>query len=80
MAIGGGFMRVSAMRPGWQVSEILLHPWEKPFGPDSRVQSIAIGYPDRISKTSGTGWWLIYFFVASLFFALVFKPILKVRI
>ncbi len=80
LAIGDGFMRVSAKRPAWHWSDILLHPLEKPFGPDSVVQSISISYPDRSSRTSGTDWWLIYFFVASLVFALIFKPFLKVRI
>jgi len=80
LAIGDGFMRVSAERPRWQWSDILLHPLEKPFGPDSVVKSISIDYPDRLSRTSGTDWWLIYFFVASLVFALIFKPFLKVRI
>src|SRR5262249_39440640 len=39
LAVGDGFMRVSAQRPGWVWSDALLHPWEKPFGPDSLVQS-----------------------------------------
>jgi len=80
LAIGEGFMRISAKRPGWQWDDILLHPWEKPFGRESVVQSISIDYPDRVSLTSGTDWWLVYFFVASLVFALIFKPFLKVRI
>lgn len=80
LAIGDGFMRVSSVRPGWHWSDILLHPSERPFGPDSVVQSISINYPDRLSRTSGTDWWLIYFFIASMVFALLFKPFLKVRI
>lgn len=80
LAIGNGFMRLSAKRPGWHWADILLHPSERPFGPDSVVCSISIDYPERPSRTSGTGWWLIYFFVASLVFALIFKPFLKVRI
>ena len=80
LAIGDDFMRVSAEQPGLYWSDILLHPLEKPFGPDSVVQSIGIDYPDRLSRTSGTDWWLIYFFVASMVFALIFKPFLKVRI
>lgn len=80
MAIGDGFMRLSAKRPGWHWSDIFLHPCERPFGPDSVVCSISIDYPERSSRTSGTGWWLIYFFIASLVFALIFKPFLKVRI
>jgi uncharacterized membrane protein (DUF106 family) len=80
LAVGDGFMRVSAERPGWNWAGILLNPMEKPFGPHSPVQSIGIVYPDRLSHTSGTDWWLIYFFAASLVFALIFKPFLKVRI
>lgn len=80
IAIGDGFMRVSMKRPGWQWADIFLHPLEKPFGTDEVVQSIDIDYPDRRSKTSGTDWWIGYFFVASLIFALLFKPFLKVRI
>jgi uncharacterized membrane protein (DUF106 family) len=80
LSVGDGFMRVSVERPGWHWADILLHPWEEPFSPDSAVQSISINYPDRLSRTSGTNWWLIYFFVASMLFALIFKPFLKVRI
>ena len=80
LTIGDGFMRVSDERPGWRWADILLHPLEKPLGPDSAVRSISINYPDRLSRTSGTDWWLVYFFVASLVFALIFKPFLKVRI
>jgi len=80
LAVGDGFMRISEERPGWYWSDILMHPREKPFGPDSPVWSIGIDYPDRLSRTSGTDWWLIYFFIASLVFALAFKPILKVKI
>jgi len=80
LAVGDGFMRVSPVRPSWKWAEILLYPWEKPFPPESLVQSISIDYPNRISHTSGTDWWIGYFFVVSLISALIFKPILKVRI
>ena len=80
LAIGNGFMRASVERPGWNWSDILQHPLEKPFGPDSLVRSVSIDYPQRLSRTSGTDWWLIYFFIASMVFAMVFKPFLKVRI
>ena len=80
LAVGDDFMRVSPERPGWNWTEILFYPWEKPFSPESLVQSISIDYPDRISHTSGTDWWIAYFFVVSLIFALIFKPVFKVRI
>jgi hypothetical protein len=80
LAIGDNFMRVSSTRPAWSWASILIHPAEKPFGPDSIVQSVAVDYPKRPSKTSGADWWLIYFFIASMVFAFISRPFLKVRI
>ncbi|MBN1765041.1 MAG: hypothetical protein JW860_07280 [Sedimentisphaerales bacterium] len=80
LVIGDSFMRVSAMRPDWSWSDMILHPWEIPFKTDSPVQSISITYPERGIVWHGIPGWLIYFFIASLVFALLFKPILKVRI
>ena len=80
LAIGEGFMRVSTMRPGWDWESILINPWETPFRVDDAVKSIAIEYPKRSSWTSGTFWWMIYWFVASMVAALCFKPALKVNI
>jgi len=80
LAIGDGFMRVSSTRPALNWANILMNPAEKPFAPDSIVQSVTIDYPDRLSKTSGADWWLIYFFIASMVFAFISRPFLKVRI
>jgi len=80
LAIGDGFMRVSSTRPALNWASILMNPAEKPFAPDSIVQSVTIDYPDRLSKTSGADWWLIYFFIASMVFAFISRPFLKVRI
>jgi hypothetical protein len=80
LIVGEGFARISAMRPGPNWSDIILHPAEKPFKAVSPVHSIAISYPSRDSWTSGSDWWIIYFFIASMAFALIFKPIFKVRI
>ncbi|MFO0841740.1 MAG: hypothetical protein U0797_04975 [Gemmataceae bacterium] len=66
LAVGDGFMRVSALRPGWSWSDALLHPWEPPFRPGSPVQSVEIDYPRRESWTSGTDSWLVYWFAVSL--------------
>ncbi len=79
MAAGEGFMRVSTKRPGYHIADLFLHPLEKPFDSDSTVQSIQIDYPDRVSKINGTDWWVIYLFIASMVFALIFKPIFKVK-
>ncbi len=80
LVIGDGFMRVSSTRPAWNWTNILMHPAEEPFAPDSIVQSVTIEYPDRLSMTSGADWWLIYFFIASMDFAFLAKPFLKIRI
>jgi hypothetical protein len=80
LAIGEGFMRVSTLRPGWRWSDILLHPWERPYGPDSAIQSIEIDYPKRASWTSGTDSWVIYWFAVSMVAALCFRRFLNVNI
>lgn len=80
LAIGEGWMQVSPKRPDWNWSEILLFPLEKPFKPDSEVQSIRIEYPDRVTKFSGTDSWLIYFIIGSMVFALVAMPCMKVKL
>jgi hypothetical protein len=80
LAVGEGWMRISPKRPAWKWTDILLFPLEKPFKPDSVVQSIRIDYPDRMSRFSGTDSWLLYFFVASLVFALLAMPWVKVKI
>jgi len=80
LAVGEGFMRLSPIRPGPDFSDILLYPLEKPFAPDSVVHSISIEYPARYSRIFGIDSWIIYFFIASIVFAFIFKPFLKVRI
>jgi hypothetical protein len=80
LAIGNRFMRVSSVRPGWDWEEILFNPWEKPFSADSPVRSIAIDYPERSSWTSGTDWWIGYWFVVSMLAGLCFRRWLNVNI
>ena len=80
LAIGDGFMPLSAKRPGPVFSDVLLYPLEKPFASDAPVHAITIAYPERNSIVSGTNWWILYFFVASMIFAFMFRPLLKVRI
>jgi hypothetical protein len=80
LAIGDGFMRVSAERPGWDVSSILMNPWEEPFRPGDPVRSIAIAYPERPSWISGTNYWVIYWFVVSMVAAFCFRGALDVKV
>ncbi len=80
LAVGDGFMRVSAVRPGGSLLDALLNPWEAPFGPDSPVRSVEIAYPPRASWTSGTDSWVIYWFVVSMVAALCFRRALNVNV
>jgi len=80
MVIGNGFMRVSPKRPGAHLKDVLMFPLEKPFTSGDPVQSISIAYPARDSRIYGTDWWIVYFFLASMAFAVLCKPFLKVRI
>jgi uncharacterized membrane protein (DUF106 family) len=80
LAVGGGFMRVSPLRPGWHWSDVLLNPAEPPFGPESTVQSIEITYPERQSWTSGSNYWVIYWFIVSMVAALCFRKAFNVNI
>jgi hypothetical protein len=66
LAVGNGFMRVSPLRPGWDWSDALLNPLEKPFNSESSVRSIEIEYPTRPTWVSGTDTWVIYWFGVSL--------------
>jgi len=73
-------MRLSNKRPGQDIADVFLYPLEPAIPVDSVVHSITIDYPSRDSRMYGTDWWLVYFFIASMMFAFVFKPFLKVRI
>ena len=46
LAVGDGFMRTSAERPGWCWSDILLQPAEPPFRPRLRGP----GDPNRLPR------------------------------
>jgi uncharacterized membrane protein (DUF106 family) len=80
LAIGDGFLRVSPRRPAWDWSDALLYPCEKPFATDLPVESIELEYPQRSSWTSGTDWWVVYWFVASTVAALCLRKTLGVNI
>jgi uncharacterized membrane protein (DUF106 family) len=80
IAVGDDFRRVSIKRPARDWEELVLHPWEAPFARESIVQAIEIDYPERTGWTSGTNNWIIFWFIASMVAAFVFKPLLNVNI
>lgn len=80
LAVGDGFMRVSLQRPGWNWFDALLNPSEPPFPPDAAVRSIEIDYPQRDSWTSGSDWWVYYWFGVSFMSALCFRGLFNVNL
>jgi len=77
---GAGFTPLSPLRPGaGDLFDTLLFPLEKPLSGQGAVRSIQIDYPDRISKIYGTDWWILYFCIISMIFALLSKPFIKIR-
>ncbi len=80
LAVGEGFMRISPRRPEWNWYDALTNPAEPTFPTSSLVQSIEIDYPDRPSWTSGTDYWVGYWFVVSMVAAFCAKPFLKVNL
>jgi hypothetical protein len=80
LVVGARFQRTSRMRPGWNWSDMMLHPWEAPFSPDSPVESITIQYPERTSWATGADSWVVYWFVVSMVAAILAKPWLNVNI
>jgi len=77
---GAGFTPLSPLRPAASDPfDALLFPLEKPFSKQGSVRSIQIDYPDRVSKIYGTDWWILYFCIISMIFALLSKPFIKIR-
>ncbi len=79
LVVGDTFERVSAERPGVHWTAQLFHPVERSLPADSPVEFIEILYPGRGSWIYGANYWVLFFFVISMVFALVFKPVFKVR-
>lgn len=80
LAVGDGFLPTSLKRPGWNVTDVLLHPRETPFRAESPVQSIEVEFPERLSWTSGSRSWLAYWFLVSMAAGFAARPLLNVKI
>jgi uncharacterized membrane protein (DUF106 family) len=80
LAVGDGFMRVSALRPDGNIGDLLMHPAEVPFDRDSPIRSIAIDYPGRSSWSSGSDTWVAYWFAVSMVFGFAFRRVLNVNV
>lgn len=76
---GDRMMRVSSLRPAWNLGDALLNPAEKPLDLASPIQSIAIAYPPRSSWTSGADTWVVYWLVISMAAGFAFRRVLNVN-
>lgn len=80
LAVGKGPMRVSVRRPEWKWTEVILHPAEDPFSPQSPVKSIEIQYPGTRSWFTGSNTWLISWFIGSMIVGFCFRGALNVNL
>ncbi|QDU56120.1 hypothetical protein [Aeoliella mucimassa] len=80
LSVGDVFQPTSIKRPALLFGDVVLHPRETPFAADSTVQSIEVTYPDRSSWTSGTNYWMVYWFLISMVAAFAAKPFLNVNL
>jgi hypothetical protein len=78
LVVGPPGERVSPRRTArW--AELLLYPAEARLPADGVVTDMTIDYPPLKSMLHGSDWWLLTFFVVSMVFALLFKPVFKVK-
>ncbi len=81
MVVAEGMAPVSTNRPGGGIWQQLLHPHERPLPASSPLASIHVRYPSRSTPVFGLDvHWLISFFVLSIVFALLLKPVLRVQV
>jgi hypothetical protein len=78
-AVGDGFMRVSVRRPRWDWSDILLYPASSRSRP-TPVGWIEIKYSAAFVVTSGTDWWVAYWFGVAMVGAFCFRRTLNVNV
>ncbi|MBY0458848.1 MAG: hypothetical protein K2V38_16035 [Gemmataceae bacterium] len=81
LTVGAGVMRVAPKRPArGALKDQLEYPREAAFVPVSVVKQIEIEYPPRSGRLSGSGNWLIYWFLASCVAGFCLRGVLKVNI
>jgi hypothetical protein len=78
--IGNSPMRVSIRRPEWKWTDIVLHPAEAPFLPQSPVKSIEIQYPSTSSWIAGSNSWLAFWFIGSTITAFCLRGVFNVNL
>ncbi len=78
LVVGDPGARVSPLRTArW--TDWLLYPAERGLAADDEVAAVSLEYPPLESRLHGSDWWLLTFFVVSMVFALIFKPVFKVK-
>lgn len=79
LVVGTKFERVSAERIASRWTSQILHPTEQRLPAGGPVEAITVQYASVQSYIYGADWWILYFFVVSMVFALLLKPVFKVR-
>ena len=80
IVVGGGWGRVSVLRTGRGILEMLVHPGEPPIGPGEAVRAVEVAYPPLGISALGFGVdWLVLFLVASVASGFLFKRPLGVE-
>lgn len=81
--VGDPVQGVSPMLPDARWTLRLLYPIEgyipTELARPGQIQAIEVAYPVLKSKTYGSDYWVITFFVASMVAAMLLKPLFKVR-
>ena len=81
VAVGGSWGKISTLRTGRGLSEMLLYPGEKPIGSRVAVRAVEVDYPTLRLEALGFNLdWLIFFFVVSIAFGFLMKGPLGIEI
>ena len=81
LVIGQERHRVSAMRPGWSWTDMVVHPGETPLEANSPIQAMEINYDRRWSWSFfGLEPWILYWFLAAMVSAFCLRKRLGVHL
>ena len=73
--------RISALKPGRRVLDMVLNPGERPLPSGTGIRSVEVIYPSKNMDVFGRGvHWLIVYFVLSIIFGFALKGFFKVEI
>lgn len=81
LKVGEGWGKVTTLRTGKSLTELLLYPGEAPIPASSPVESIVVNYPKLSMPILGMNiHWLAWFFILSVAFGFAFKDVLGIQV